>query len=182
MAKWTAKCWLGSSSGYVNLEVEAATINGAKEQLENIYHAEQIINLREISSNSGGIFNGSSSSTSSSGSGVGALVVGGLILFVFFAEWILMVGAGAGATWISQKITGLNVQEYGDKPKEETTDIDNRNALIIFASAIIFGGVGFAGGHNLKESWNDESASIPTRYSQVQKTIISEIKSPDISS
>ena len=52
MAKWTAKCWLGSGSGYVDLEVDAATLNGAREQLKSIYGAEQIINLREIRSSS----------------------------------------------------------------------------------------------------------------------------------
>ena len=48
---WTAKCWLGSSSGYVDLTVQAATITGAKEQLQNVYGAQQIINLREINPN-----------------------------------------------------------------------------------------------------------------------------------
>lgn len=57
MARWTAKCWLGSASGYQDIEVSANTINGAKEQLQNIYGAEQIINLRQVSnsgSSSGG--------------------------------------------------------------------------------------------------------------------------------
>ena len=58
-------------------------------------------------------------------------------------------------------------------PLYEVENAYQRNALIIIASAIIFGGVGFVGGHNLKESWNDESAYISTRYTQVQKTIIS---------
>jgi hypothetical protein len=54
MARWTAKCWLGSASGYQDIEVSANTINGAKEQLQNIYGAEQIINLREIRDSGGG--------------------------------------------------------------------------------------------------------------------------------
>lgn len=54
MARWTAKCWLGSASGYQDIEVSANTINGAKEQLQNIYGAEQIINLREIRNSGGG--------------------------------------------------------------------------------------------------------------------------------
>ena len=52
MAKWSAKCWLGSKSGYVDLEVDAATWGGAEEQLKSIYGAQQIINLREIRSSS----------------------------------------------------------------------------------------------------------------------------------
>jgi len=54
MARWTAKCWLGSASGYQDIEVSANTINGAKEQLQSIYGAEQIINLREVRGSGGG--------------------------------------------------------------------------------------------------------------------------------
>ena len=57
MARWTAKCWLGSASGYQDLEVQSNTAHGAKEQLQRIYGAEQIINLRQVnegSSSSGG--------------------------------------------------------------------------------------------------------------------------------
>lgn len=54
MARWTAKCWMGSASGYQDIEVSANTINGAHEQLKNIYGAEQIINLREIRNSGGG--------------------------------------------------------------------------------------------------------------------------------
>jgi hypothetical protein len=57
MARWTAKCWLGSANGYQNLEVHSNTAHGAREQLERIYGAEQVINLRQVnerSSSSGG--------------------------------------------------------------------------------------------------------------------------------
>ena len=50
MATWTAKCWLGSENGYQELQVQSNTINGAKAQLERIYGAEQIENLREVGS------------------------------------------------------------------------------------------------------------------------------------
>jgi hypothetical protein len=39
---------MGSHSGYVNLTVRANTINGAYDQLQNIYGAQQIINLRKV--------------------------------------------------------------------------------------------------------------------------------------
>jgi hypothetical protein len=58
MARWTAKCWLGSSAGYQDCEVDASTINGAKQQLERIYGAEQIINLREVRSGSSSSYSG----------------------------------------------------------------------------------------------------------------------------
>ncbi|NBW57577.1 hypothetical protein EBR43_07310 [bacterium] len=50
MTKYKAKCFLGQSSGYVDIEVQASTMEGAKDQLKRIYHAEQILGLREVSS------------------------------------------------------------------------------------------------------------------------------------
>ena len=48
MATYRAKCWLGSNSGYQELEVQANTITGANEQFKRIYGAEQIINCHEV--------------------------------------------------------------------------------------------------------------------------------------
>ncbi len=48
MTAWTAKCWMGTSSGYQNIVVYANTRNGAYDQLERIYRAQQIINLRPL--------------------------------------------------------------------------------------------------------------------------------------
>jgi len=50
MATYTAKCWLGQNAGYQQLEVQANTLEGAYEQFESIYNAEQIINCRKVSS------------------------------------------------------------------------------------------------------------------------------------
>lgn len=50
MATWKAKCWLGSESGYQDLEVQSNTCQGAEQQLRRIYGAERIINLREVRS------------------------------------------------------------------------------------------------------------------------------------
>lgn len=75
MARWTAKCWLGSSAGYQDCEVDANTINGAKQQLERIYGAEQIINLREVRSGS---------SSSSTGDVGGWIWIAGIV----FAIWL----------------------------------------------------------------------------------------------
>jgi hypothetical protein len=52
MARWTAKCWLGSKSGYQQLEVQSNTLSGAEEQLKRIYGAQSIINLRQVSNSS----------------------------------------------------------------------------------------------------------------------------------
>ena len=78
MATYRARCWLGSSSGYQELEVQSNTIQGAKEQFQRIYGAEQIINLREVRSGS---------STSSSSGDVGGYLVLGAILF---GIWLLV--------------------------------------------------------------------------------------------
>jgi hypothetical protein len=78
MATYRAKCWLGSSSGYQELEVQSNTFYGAKEQFERIYGAEQIINLREVRSGS--------SSSSSSGDVGGYLVLGAIL----FGIWLLV--------------------------------------------------------------------------------------------
>ena len=78
MATYRAKCWLGSSSGYQELEVQSNTLNGAKEQFERIYDAEQIINLREV--RSGG------------GSSSGSTDVGGYLALaaILFCIWLLV--------------------------------------------------------------------------------------------
>ena len=78
MATYRAKCWLGSSSGYQDLEVQSNTWNGAKEQLERIYGAEQIVNLHEVR---GG-------NNASSGSSEGnALFIGIVLLLGAIITW-----------------------------------------------------------------------------------------------
>ena len=79
MATWRAKCWLGSSSGYQELEVQSNTLNGAKEQFERIYGAEQIINLREVRSSG-------NSSSSDSGDVGGYLILGAIL----FGIWLIV--------------------------------------------------------------------------------------------
>ena len=84
--RYTAKCWMGQKSGYVDMEVSASTSGGAKEQLINVYGAESVVNLREIREGSGGgglDFRG--------GSGVNWLVglLGGAALLLYFTPWIL---------------------------------------------------------------------------------------------
>ncbi len=159
--RWTAKCWMGSKSGYVDIQVNASTVNGAKEQLVNIYGAEQVVNLREISSDG--------SSNSSEVSIEGLLLLGGLALFLFYADWVLMLGAGAGSTWVAEKVSGFDLSKYLDKPKEEQTPSNDKKALIIGCIAIIFGGIGFITGHNFKNYQNDESSFIFPRNEYSQK-------------
>lgn len=97
MARWTAKCWLGSSSGYQNCEVDSNTSHGAMDQLKRIYGAEQIVNLRQV--NRGG---GSSSSSSDGGGVIGlVLLVGGI--WVVTTYWNIVVAL----FWIVVGILGI---------------------------------------------------------------------------
>jgi hypothetical protein len=77
MARWTAKCWLGTNSGYQQLEVQSSTYSGAEEQLRRIYGAQSIINLRQVNEHS------------SSGGGDGLMGLMTIIgaLFLMFTFW-----------------------------------------------------------------------------------------------
>lgn len=147
--RWTAKCWMGSASGYVDIEVSANTINGAKEQLQNVYGAEQIVNLREISN--------SSSSSGSSIDGAGTIGLVGLAAsawaFVTFTPWILMILGGAAGIWIGEKITGQSIQEY----TENENSGDNGKAAIVLALALFAGGFGFVKGDEIKKGFDAPS-------------------------
>jgi hypothetical protein len=151
MATWRAKCWLGSSSGYQELEVQSSTPYGAKEQFQRIYGAEQIINLREVRGDS-----------NSSGSGLdfgGTVALIGLIAacwaFVSFTPWILMGLSGATGTWIGQKVTGQTIEEYNERDDGS----GNKRAAIVVALALILGGIGFVKGDELKKSFDAPDAA-----------------------
>jgi hypothetical protein len=93
MGIWRAECWLGSESGYQELEVKANTWNGAKSQLERIYGAEQIINLHEVSS--------ASNSNDGTEISVGGALFVLLLLFILAAwKYMLIIGAIALVIWI----------------------------------------------------------------------------------
>ena len=85
MATWKAECWLGSSAGRQTLEVQANTLNGAKQQLERVYGAEQISNLREVKRGSG------SSSSSSDSSGAIWLIGAVFILGFVVTYWYIAI-------------------------------------------------------------------------------------------
>ena len=62
MATWRAQCWLGSSGGYQDLEVQASTFQGAIQQFKRVYGAEQVISAHEVKNGRNG--GGGSVSTS----------------------------------------------------------------------------------------------------------------------
>lgn len=142
--RWTASCWLGSEAGRVDLEVQASTLSGAKQQLERIYGAENIWNLRQVREQS----DISPSSVSGGAAIVGLFAAAGL--FLYFTPWVLMTAYGGAGTWLSQKITGQTLNDYFDSGSK--TKSEDKKFLIVMTSAILCGMVGFIHG----TSWNSE--------------------------
>ena len=143
---------MGQKSGYVDIEVGASTSGGAKEQLINVYGAESVVNLREIREGSGG--GGLDFSGGSGGTWLVGLLGGGALL-LYFTPWVLMTAYGAGATWLTQKIVGLNISDFADNDDDATEDEIKKGAAILIA-AIFFGGVGFIHGTVWNKDLNKE--------------------------
>lgn len=158
--RWTAKCWMGSKSGYVDIEVSANTLGGAKEQLQNVYGAEQIINLREVSKSSSG-HSGSESSLGGTATLIGLIAAGWA--FMTFTPWILMLLGGAAGAWVGEKVTGQSVEEYADTDE----DTGHGKALIVLALSLILGGVGFVKGDEIKKGF-DAPSSTPAQVQQAK--------------
>ena len=149
--RYTAKCWMGQKSGYVDIEVGASTSGGAREQLINVYGAESVVNLREIRGDGGG--GGLDFSGGSGGTWLVGLLGGGALL-LYFTPWVLMTAYGAGATWLTQKIVGLNVSDFADN--DDATEDEIKKGAAILIAAIVFGGVGFIHGTVWNKDLNKE--------------------------
>ena len=142
---------MGQKSGYVDIEVGASTSGGAREQLINVYGAESVVNLREIREGSGGgglDFSGGSGGTWLVG------LLGGAALLLYLTPWVLMTAYGAGATWLTQKIVGLNVSDFADN--DDATEDEIKKGAAILIAAIVFGGVGFIHGTVWNKDLNKE--------------------------
>jgi len=131
---------MGSASGRVDIEVTAATNNGAKEQLQNIYGAQQIINLRKVREDG-------NSSPLPAGSSIWLIgIFSAGAAFLYLTPWVLMLIYGGLATWAGEKVTDQSLQEYTDTPDDTTTDNQHKKAMIVAAAALLFGGIGFIQG------------------------------------
>jgi hypothetical protein len=87
MATWKADVFVNSQVGRITTEVEAATFSGAKEQIYAKHgDVQQITNLRQVNSNSGG-------STFSSGDSGGLLVLAGIgfVIYLLVTYWYIAV-------------------------------------------------------------------------------------------
>lgn len=94
MATWTGEAWLGSASGRQKVSVQSSTFHGAKEQIEQIYGATDVHNLREVNDND------SESSWGDIGGGF-VLLLGmmAVVAFFMFLPYIIAFGAIGLICW-----------------------------------------------------------------------------------
>lgn len=91
MATWKADLFVNSKVGRITTEVEAATFSGAKEQIYAKHgNVQQITNLRQVNSNSGG-----SSFNSDDVDGKMLLVGIGIVLYLLVTYWYIAVPVAA---------------------------------------------------------------------------------------
>ena len=162
MATWTAEVFVNSRVGRINTEVEAATFQGAKEQIYAKHgDVQQIANLHQVSRNSS-----SSSGDSSSGSVGGTVALIGLIAvgwaFMSFTPWILMGLGGAFGTWVGEQVTGQSIEEYN----EREDDLGHSKAAIVLALALVLGGIGFVKGDQIKKGFDAPDAPAQVKSTQ----------------
>ena len=90
MATWTGEAWLGSASGRQKVSVQSNTFHGAKQQIEQIYGATDVHNLREESDNDGGGFE--------LGGSFGLWIIGG-IAFIFALPYLIPIAVFGLIGW-----------------------------------------------------------------------------------
>lgn len=162
MPIFRADVFVNSNVGKITTEVEAATYNGAKEQIYAKHgNVGQITNLRQVSNRS------SNSSSSSDGDGTGTVALIGIFIVFWvlyaFTPWILMGLGGSVGTWIGEKCTGMSIVEYG----EGNEDTGHKKAAVILALALFLGGVGFVKGAQWKAEFDTPESSTPAQVNKV---------------
>lgn len=155
MALYRAEIKVSPTGTFFPVEVESGASYTAKEAIQHIYQPLSIKNLRQVSR----------SSSSSSDGDFSIAATGGLIgiafilwLFATYTPLVLMAIGGSFGTWISEKITGQSVFEYG----ERNDDSGHGKFLIVLATALILGGYGFVKGVEVQKALN-------TPLSQIQQ-------------
>jgi len=161
MATWRADVFVNSNVGRINTEVEAATFQGAKQQIYAKHgDVQQIVNLRQVS-------NRSSNSSGVDFSGASSVGLIGLLVaawaFVSFTPWILMGLGGAVGAWIGEKVTGQSIEEYN----ERGDDLGHSKVAIVLALSLILGGIGFVKGDEIKKGF-DASDTPPAQVKSVK--------------
>jgi hypothetical protein len=161
MATWKADVFVNSNVGRINTEVEAATFEGARQQIYAKHgDVQQIVNLRQVS-------NRSSNSSGVDFSGASSVGLIGLIVaawaFVSFTPWILMGLGGAAGLWVGEKVTGQSVEEYTSR----SDDKGHGKAAIVLALTLLAGGFGFVKGDEIKKGF-DAPDKPPTQVKSVK--------------
>lgn len=141
MPRYRAQCYMGTSIGTQTIEVDSATSYGAKEQMQRIYGAQQVVNLREVRQNN------NSNTEHSASSGAGALFLLALVACIFWAPWIFMTVGGFMGAWITTKFTGSDLDTIIEN--DETN-----KALAIFLVSLLCGGIGFVKGNEFHNYLN----------------------------
>jgi hypothetical protein len=86
MSTWKAEVFVNSSVGRINTEVEAATFQGAKQQIYAKHgDVQQIVNLCQVNSR------GSSSFSSEDSGGLLWLAAIGFVLYLLVTYWYIAV-------------------------------------------------------------------------------------------
>ena len=153
MATYRAEIKVTNTGSFFPVTIESGALSTAKDAIEHIYAPLSMRNLREVrgSGNSGG--GGGIEMPSGGGTWlVGLLVGGGLLLY--FTPWVLMLVYGAVGTWVSQKITGVEVSDFADN--DDPSDDELKKGAIVLASAFILGGAGFIHGTMWNKDLNKE--------------------------
>ena len=83
MTKWNATCFLGNEGGYQDLQVDAATIQGAKDQFERVYGSQQTINIRRVDGDS---YSGGGSMGAIEGISTLLFWIGAFLVFMYWKE------------------------------------------------------------------------------------------------
>ena len=83
MATWNAKCYVGTKGGYQNLQVEAASVNGARQQFERVYGSQQTINIRRVDGDS---YSGGGSMGAIEGISTLLFWIGAFLVFMYWKE------------------------------------------------------------------------------------------------
>lgn len=147
MPRYTASCWFGSKIGQQDMEVNANTPGGAIDMLKNVYGAQSVSNVREIRAN-----NSNSSSDVSGYAGL-AFLAAGAWAFVTFTPWILMMGGGMIAAWLSQFIVGDTLEDALEEDKVG-------KLAIILALTLLAGGFGFVKGNEMHKHLNTPDVKV----------------------
>lgn len=147
MPRYVAKCYFNNANiGVSEIEVSASSVSGAKEMLKNVYGAQQITDLREVRGNN-------ASSDGSSGYLLLGVLAGGAWAFVTFTPWILMLGGGMVAAWLSQFAVGDTLEDAVEEEK-------GGKIAIILALTLLAGGFGFVKGTEIHKQLNVPDAKV----------------------